>query len=72
MIPLIHDKCGLASSEMKLVCVRGLGYSNESEKQEHFVSTELTTGSSSFTGVFAFHETPDNLENLTLHFYSCL
>lgn len=44
----------------------------ESEKQEHFVSTELNTGSSYFTGIFAFHEMPDNLQNLTFSSYSCL
>lgn len=40
----------------------------ESEKQEHFVSTKLNMGFSYFSGIFAFHEMPDNLQNLTFNF----
>lgn len=73
LISLIHDECALTSLETKLFCVTWTRLQQyESEKQQHFVSTELNTGSSYFTGVLAFHEILDNLQNLTLNFYSCL
>lgn len=63
----------LSSLERKLFCVHGPGYSSKIQKSRKILSVlDLTLGPHTSTGVSAFREVPNPLQNLALNFHRFL